>query len=127
MVFDRDFASKISYSEDTLTMDYTVDVLGNTHYYEPKTGEKYEAFKLFTVGRKSVFVRDNDEFVLSTKDSTFTSDDLDNLFNGGALEYYDMFTQEFNKLQQGDERQQEWYEVFMESVNERRTESGDKE
>jgi hypothetical protein len=116
MCFNRKYISEMDYSDGVLTLDYTIDVTANTNYYQPKHFKKYKEFPLFTVKRKVVFQRNENNLKIDPKKSQLSKEDLDNLFYGGYDEYYSMFKQEFDKLKEGDPKEREWYKFFIGSL-----------
>ncbi|MCF7887674.1 MAG: hypothetical protein K9L76_00190 [Candidatus Omnitrophica bacterium] len=116
MLFNREYSSKMNYSQGVLTLDYTIDVDANTNYYEPKHFKKYKEFPLFKVKRKVVFQKEGNNLKINSKSSQLSKEDLDNLFNGGYDEYYAMFKEEFDKLKESDAKEKEWYKIFVASL-----------
>jgi len=116
LMFDREYESKMDYSDKVLTIDYTINIDANTNTYEPKEGKRYCEFPLFTTNRKVVFNWDGRNLSVDKEKSQLTIDDLENIFGGGEKEYYAMFQPEFDKAKNGTTEQKEWYQLFMEQV-----------
>ena len=116
MIFNRDFKSRLDYSDDTLTIEYTVDISANTDYYKPNVDNAPSTFPLFTAVKTVVFNWNGQELLFDENVSQLTLDNMNGLFMGGYVEYYDMFKKEFDQLKQSNEMRREWYKVFIEQV-----------
>ena len=113
MPFNREFDSEMEFSNGAIHLDYTIKVTAAASYRgEGIPEENPGGFSLFEASKRVVYSREGDGFQLDQDKSQLTAAELNNLFNGGSSQYYEMFKPEFDRLRNGSPEERRWYEAF---------------
>lgn len=116
MIFDRFIDSDLSYADNKLSLEYSIEVTANYVYLHDYGIEDVEEFRLFNTAKNIAF--DYDGFVLELDEtkSQLTLDDLDRLFMSGERGFYLTLKSQFDALKESKGLCQEWFERFQQRL-----------
>jgi hypothetical protein len=124
MLFDRDIKSDSYYREGVLYIDYNIKISSSTNYFDPKSHYGPDGiipmdFSLFNVRRSARFNWNGKEFLLNEAASNLSLEDMDNFYEGGNVQYYQMFKDKIDELGvRGNDIHKKWYKAFTKRLQE---------